>query len=71
MNGKSSDEVLQRMIERLLVYIEELSDYKNVEGQQFQYGERLAYTECLEWIQEWKYAEYNGLNFDIEEKYPL
>ena len=71
MNDKSSDEVLQMMIETLLIYIEELFDYKNVEGQQFQYGERLAYTECLEWIKEWEHAKRNGLNFDIEEKYPL
>jgi hypothetical protein len=71
MYERSSEEVLERMIEILLNYIEELFDYKDEEGQQFQYGERLAYTECLEWIQEWKYAKINGLDFDIEKRYPL
>lgn len=71
MEKKSSEEILERMIATLLVYIEELFEYKNKKGQQFQYGERVAYTECLEWLQAWKYAEHNGLDFDIEERYPL
>ena len=69
MQKKSSEEVLEMMIQILLVYIEELSECTEEDG--FLYGERLAYTECLEWIQEWKYAEINGLNFDVEKKYPL
>ena len=71
MNGRSAEDVLEMMIQTLLVYIDELFEYKDEAGQEFQYGERLAYTECLEWIQEWKYAQINGLDFDIEEKYPL
>lgn len=71
MKKRSAEEVLEILIDLLLLYIDELFAYKDVEGQQFQYGERLAYTECLEWIQEWKYAEVNGLDFDIEKRYPL
>ena len=71
MQKRSAEEVLEIMIDLLLLYIDELFEYKDVAGQQFQYGERLAYTECLEWIQEWKYAEINGLDFDIEKRYPL
>ncbi len=71
MNGRNAEEVLEMMIEILLMYIDGLSNYKDVDGEQFEYGERLAYTECLEWIQEWKYAKQNGLDFDIEERYPL
>ena len=71
MEKKGSDEILERMIAMLLVYMEELFEYKDRDNQQFQYGERVAYTECLEWLQAWKYAEYNGLDFDIEERYPL
>ena len=71
MNKRNSNEVLIMMIERLKNYIEELADYKNVESEQFQYGEKVAYTECLEIIQEWEYAEKNGLDFDIEDRYPL
>ena len=69
MRKKSSEEVLEMMIKILLMYIEELSEY--TEEEVFLYGERLAYTECLEWIQMWRYAEINGLDFDIEKKYPL
>ena len=71
MQKKSAEEVLKTMTELLLSYLEELYEYKDEQGQQFQYGERVAYTKCLECIQEWEYAELNGLDFDIEEKYPL
>lgn len=71
MGTKSAEEVLEMMIRTLLVYIEELFEYKDTKDQQFQYGERSAYTECLEWIQSWRYAKINGLDFDIEQKYPL
>lgn len=71
MYERSAEEVLEMMIELLLQYLEELFPYKNREGDLFQYGERTAYTECLEWIQQWKYARYNGLTFDIEKIYPL
>ena len=71
METKSAEEVLEMMIKTLLVYLEELFEYKDIKTQQFQYGERLAYTECLEWIQSWEKAKINGLDFDIEQKYPL
>lgn len=68
---KNADEVLKRLIKLLLISLEELSEYQDLEGQQFEYGERLAYTECLECIQLWKEASQNGLDFDIEKRYPL
>ena len=67
----TAEEVIVAMIAELLAYVEELFEYKNVEGEQFQYGERLAYTECLEFLQAWTHAEANGLDFDIEKRYPL
>ena len=66
-----AEQVLEKLIKILLGYLEELAEFKNVQGQLFEYGERLAYTECLEWIQEWKYAKLHGLDFEIEQKYPL
>ena len=69
MQKKSSEEVLEGMIQILLIYIEEL--FEKGEDDAFLYGERLAYTECLEWIQAWENAEINGLDFDIEKKFPL
>lgn len=71
MRKQNAESVLKGMIKRLLCYIEELSKYRNVEEQQFVYGERTAFTECLEWIQLWTNAEKYSLNFNIEEKYPL
>ena len=68
---KTANEVLLTLTKLLLCYLSELSEYNDVEGELFEYGERTAYTECLEIIQEWEGAEKNGLNFNIEEKYPL
>lgn len=71
MEKISAEKVLEKLITLLISYLDELFDYKDVDDQQFQYGERTAYTECLEWIQDWEYAELYGLNFDVEQKYPL
>lgn len=71
MRGRNAECVLREMIKRLLNYVEELSIYRNEAEYQFEYGERTAYTECLEWIQTWTDAENYGLNFNIEDKYPL
>jgi len=66
-----TEEVLKMMIKKLLEYIEELKEYSNIYGEEFRYGERTAYTECLEMIQQWKEAKNKGLDFEIEQKYPL
>lgn len=71
MRKSSSDEVLEKMIALLLLYVDELFEFKDEEGAQFQYGERTAYTECLELLQHWEHAEKNGLDFDVEKRYPL
>lgn len=66
-----ADELLKEMIGLLLQYVEELSKEQNTANAAFAYGERTAYTECLEILQKWEYAETAGLDFDIEKKYPL
>ena len=71
MRKLKAEEVLKMLIDLLLEYIDDLKDYKDQESTQFQYGERSAYTECIEYIQLWERAEENGLTFDIEERYPL
>ena len=71
MVNKNSDEILKTLIFFLKQNLKELSKYKDKAGQQFQYGEKIAYTECLEVIQDWNKAKSNNLNFDIEKKYPL
>jgi len=67
----TAEEILQNLIELLLEYLEELKNFKEEDGQLFCYGERVACTECLEVIQELDKAKLFGLDFDIEQKYPL
>ena len=64
-------EVLEYMARILLEYLEELKDTKPNDSDCFGYGERTAYTECLEMIQLWKNAKQVGLDFEIEKKFPL
>ena len=71
MRKLTAEEVLIILIELLLDYLEELKDFKNDVDTQFQYGERTAYTECLEYVEFWEKASAYGLTFDIEKKYPL
>lgn len=68
---QSADEVLKDMIGLLLQYVDELSKEQSDKNAEFAYGERTAYTECLEMLQKWENAEAAGLDFDVEEKYPL
>ena len=56
------------LIERL----KELQEIKSDDENQFAYGEKTAYAECLVWLQTvWEDAKKNGLDFDIEKIYPL
>ena len=67
---KRAEEGLEHMISLLLLYLKELLEAENANAP-FLYGKRTAYTECLEWLQEWEQAEDNGLDFEIEKRYPL
>ena len=65
---KSAKEILIEMIVTFTEYIEEIESEKQ---DMFLYGEKTAYVECLEMIQEWEECKTYGLDFDIEKKYPL
>lgn len=71
MKKRSAKEILKMMIERLTLYLDELAECRDRESEQFEYGEKTAYTECLEWIVFWTHAEKYGLDFDVESRYPL
>lgn len=71
MQKKKSDEILSYMIDLLTEYLAELSDVRDVPAAQFAYGEKTAYTECLEILAKWENAERYGLNFNVEERFPL
>ena len=67
----SAEEVLILLKELLVCYLEELKDARETGENGFLYGEQTAYTECLEYILLWDRAAEHGLDFDIEERYPL
>ena len=70
MQKKNANDLLKYMISSLLLALEELSS-PSLTDNMFCYGEKTAYVECLEWLQQWEYAGQNGLSFDIERHFPL
>lgn len=70
-SGYSAEEVLNLLKELLICYLEELKDARASGENSFVYGEQTAYTECLEWIALWEGAAEHGLDFTIEDRYPL
>ncbi|MBS5023627.1 MAG: hypothetical protein KH054_10795 [Firmicutes bacterium] len=56
------------MISTFTDYLRELSEKENDE---FGYGEKTAYVECLEIIQQWEKAKENGLDYEIEKFFSL
>lgn len=71
MQKKNANEVLIHMIGLLTEYLNELSDVHDTPDQQFAYGEKTAYTECLELLAEWERAPQNGLIENVEKIFPL
>lgn len=67
----NAEKLMIKLIEILLINLEELKGYTNKKNEQFEYGEKYAYIECLEYVKMWEKAEEFGLNFEIEERYPL
>lgn len=67
----TSTELLSRLIPLLIGYLEALFSAASTDTDLFAYGEKTAYIECLEWLQTWEYASLFGLDFDIEERFPL
>lgn len=68
MNAKDTILYLKEL---LLFYLDELKEVTDDEDSLFAYGEKTAYTECLEVLQLWESAADHGLDFDIEKRYPL
>ncbi len=67
---KTAEEILEEMIDLFQSYLNEI-ERENLRNTGFLYGEKTAYVECLEIIQQWEKADKNGLDYDIEEKFPL
>lgn len=67
----SGEEVLTFLIDLLVTYLEDLYSLKESRQYHFIEGEKTAYVECLEIIQRWDLAGERGLNWNIEERFPL
>ena len=71
-HGKmSAEEVLLQLIDILMTNLYELKDAKSTDPDRFAYGEKTAYVEVLEIIQDWKDAIIHGLDFVVEKVFPL
>ena len=64
---RTAEGILEYLIELLEYYLKELN---GMEGDFFT-GEKYAYVECLEIMQEWEKANKFGLDYMIEERFPL
>lgn len=71
MKKLTSNQTLRYLIELCTEYLDQLKDVKDSEDEQFLYGEKTAYVECLEIIQLWEHALTSGLDYDVESRYPL
>ncbi len=69
MKNLTAKQTLLYMVELFTEYVQELemADKNN----DFAYGEKTAYIECLEVMQHWKGAKAAGLDYEIEKRYPL
>ncbi len=71
-HGKmSADETLLHLFNTLVTNLFELKDAKSSDEDRFAYGQKTAYVEVLEILQEWEDAIIHGLDFDVEKHFPL
>ncbi len=62
----TSEETLTRLMLILVNNLTELKDVQDLPDQEFEYGEKTAYIECLELLQDWEKANQLGLDYNIE-----
>ncbi len=66
---KSTYKIMHYVKEYLELCLDEL--YGGERNNDFIYGEKTAYVECLELLQGLKGSDKIGLNYNIEKRYPL
>ncbi len=71
MKKFTAEEILEYIISLFVYYLEELKEADGYNKDSFIHGEKTAYVECLEIIQKWSKSAIYGLNFDIEERFPI
>ncbi len=64
---------VNKLIKYMKEYLERCLDelYEEKEANDFIYGEKTAFVECLELLQSVARSPATGLNYEVEEKYPL
>ena len=70
----SAEDTLLLLIDQITIALEELQGEQNATGgpkDMFVDGAKNAYVTCLEFVKQWEKAEENGLDFDIEEIFPV
>ena len=70
MKKKNAVEVLTFLERLLTAYLEELKECKETDENLFEYGEKIAYVECLEVIQRWDSSAYDTAE-DVERRFPI
>lgn len=70
MRKKNAIEILTYMEQLLLRYLKDLEGCSATDKDLFAYGEKTAYTECLEIIQQWEFSSLQE-TFSIEKHFPL
>ena len=68
---RNARKTLMYLKSKIEEYLDELNCVKDIENDDFSYGEKTALVECLEIIQLWDDAEEAGLDYVIEDRYPL
>ena len=62
-----AEDVLTKLIRIITINLEELNCYKP--KNQFVYGEKTAYIECLEIIQSWDNSNKHKLDYNVQQRY--
>lgn len=70
MGKLTAEEALKDLISEVIAMLVELNEVTDGD-ELFIEGEKTALVECLEILKAWEDADDNGLNFNIEEVFPL
>lgn len=71
MKQLTAKETLSYVIRVVTEYLNEIQRQDPNNQDDFTYGAKTAYVECLEMIQFWEEADNEGLDYNIEDLYPL
>lgn len=59
------EDILTYLTDLFEEYLSELKEIKEEDENQFAYGEKVAYTECLDLIRMWREAQKRKVDFSV------